>query len=55
MNDLQDHAKDTHNKMMNLMNANKKLEEDYERIMSECHLTEALRHQVISKYKKSPS
>lgn len=54
MDDLQGHAKDMHDKMMNLIDVGKKLEEDYDRIMRKGHLTEALLHQVISNYKKSP-
>lgn len=55
IDDLQAHAKDMHAKMMNLMDAGKKLEEDYERIMRECPpLTEALKQHIIIEYKESP-
>lgn len=55
VSNLQDHAKDTHNKMMNLINADKKLEEDCARIMSQGPpLTKAVRQQIITEYKESP-
>lgn len=40
--------------MVNLVEADNKLEEDYQRIMKEGHLIKVLQHQVISEYKKSP-
>lgn len=54
MDDLQAHAKNMHDKMMNLLDADKKLKEDYTRIMREGPpLTEALKQQIITEYKES--
>lgn len=42
MNDLEDHAMDTELKMVTLIETSNKLEEDYERLLKEGHLTKTL-------------
>lgn len=55
MDGLQDHVENMHAKMMNLMDTDKKLEEDYERIMREGPpLIKAFKQQIITEYKESP-